>query len=289
MGISGSKQKTETKQAVRPVYEGQIKGAANTLDAAYAQQAPRTQALADQIGGLIPSMIDRYNQGDPAVNAARNYVTTTLGGDPASNPYLDDMIAMTGENTRRQTLAGLGTRGLNGGSVAADIVSQNLAESELGARYRDYESGMARRAQAAGMAPGIAAGDLMTISPALAATDMAANLPMNQALKYAAGTGGLLGQYVNSEGNQTTSQSPGLMGIIGTGLQAASLFSDERLKTDIRRVGTTDGELPIYTFRYQGQGPTYMGVMAQDVEEMQPEALGPEVDGYKTVKYEEVR
>lgn len=65
--------------------------------------------------------------------------------------------------------------------------------------------------------------------------------------------------------------------------------SDRRLKTDIRRVGRTNGGLPIYTYRYKGDQTFQMGVMAQDVEQSQPQAIGPEIGGYKTVNLAEVR
>ncbi len=80
----------------------------------------------------------------------------------------------------------------------------------------------------------------------------------------------------------------GLFGLAGT-LGAAAIPSDERLKTGIRRVGSTDEGLPIYTYRYKAGGPTQMGVMAQDVAQMQPHALGPIVHGFGSVRYSEVR
>jgi hypothetical protein len=71
--------------------------------------------------------------------------------------------------------------------------------------------------------------------------------------------------------------------MIGTG---AYIFmaSDRRLKTNIQRVGTTDGGLPIYTYKYKGESMTQMGVMAQDVEKVNPEAVR-EFGGYKAVNY----
>lgn len=66
------------------------------------------------------------------------------------------------------------------------------------------------------------------------------------------------------------------------------MFSDRRLKTDIRRVGETNDGVPIYTFRFKGSPVTQMGVMAQDVEKRQPRAVvdrGP----YKGVRYDRLR
>lgn len=281
------KKKQKSTQTNKPVYGAEIRGAHGMLQDAYTSGAPRVQDFADQIGTLLPGYLERAKNGDPAVNAARGYITDTLEGDPAQNPYLDDMIAQTGDNTRRAIQTQLGTRGGIGGSAERDIVSRALSENEMGMRYQDYDREMSRRAQAAGMAPGIAAGNFLGLAPALQVADFAGSSPMNNALKYAAGTGGLLGQYQTVNGQQTQS-GMGWGEIIGLGMQAGSMFSDERLKSDIKRVGQTNAGLPIYTYR-MGDGPTQMGVMAQEVDVMQPEASGPDRDGYRTVYYGEVR
>jgi hypothetical protein len=61
--------------------------------------------------------------------------------------------------------------------------------------------------------------------------------------------------------------------------------SDIRLKTDIRQVGTTAHNLPLYTFRYIGKDGQYEGVMAQDVLKVMPRAVIVDEDGYYRVDY----
>ena len=61
--------------------------------------------------------------------------------------------------------------------------------------------------------------------------------------------------------------------------------SDRRLKTDIRRVGTTRLGLPLYQFRYRDLPQVYEGVMAQDVAVMHPGAIKPLPQGYMAVDY----
>jgi hypothetical protein len=61
--------------------------------------------------------------------------------------------------------------------------------------------------------------------------------------------------------------------------------SDVRLKTDITRVGTTAGGLPLYTFRYIGHDALFQGVMAQDVLAARPDAVVPLPGGYLGVDY----
>jgi hypothetical protein len=64
-------------------------------------------------------------------------------------------------------------------------------------------------------------------------------------------------------------------------------LSDIRLKTDIHRVGTTVFGLPLYQFEYRNKlGPHYIGVMAQDVLKVKPEAVSIGADGFYRVNYD---
>ena len=287
MGMSGSSQKTTSKSSVKPIYAGEIKNSANILQDAYTRQAPKIGVVSDQFLTNSSKLLGNAIRGNPAVNAAEDYVVDTITGD-GSNPYIDEMADITGNRIRNQMQASMGTRGLTGTSNYADMITRALAENETNLRYQDYDREQARRAQAAGMAPSVAAGEFLGYAPALATAQFGANAPLDAGLKQAAGIGGLLGQYTNQQGTQVTKQDGGLMPIIGAGLQAASLFSDERLKSDVKRVGKTDKGLPIYTYR-MGDGPVQMGVLAQEVEKRQPGASGPTVGGYRSVDYGRVR
>jgi len=93
---------------------------------------------------------------------------------------------------------------------------------------------------------------------------------------------------VNSNYQQQLSAAQGawggIGGLFGTAI-SGGLFSDRRLKTDIRRVGATDAGVPVYTYRYITGGPVHMGVMAQDV----PDAAFETPSGFLAVDYAEVR
>lgn len=92
-------------------------------------------------------------------------------------------------------------------------------------------------------------------------------------------------------------------GIIGGVL---GLFSDPRLKTNIRRVGSRPDGLGVYGFDYLWSGPEIhaigpafnpykdptrvpvsrkLGVMADEVHTLRPDALGGSVAGFRTVDY----
>lgn len=213
MGLSSSKTTTTNTPSKQQVDAG------NTLSGAFTQQMPKINAYADQVGGLIPGMIDKYRAGDAGVNAARGYVTSTLG-QTGENPYLQQMIDQSGGDMARQVNASLGTRGNLGGSVQAKIMANQLSRNALGMRFDDYNRSQQMKAQAAGMAPGLAAADTIQIAPLLSATQLAGGMPMDAVGRYASGMGGLFG----NTGSQTTTQSPGLGGILGgllgTGLSA---------------------------------------------------------------------
>lgn len=94
-----------------------------------------------------------------------------------------------------------------------------------------------------------------------------------------------VGSNAGGTSTQTTPGPSALSQIAGVGLTALGMFSDERVKENVERVGQTDDGLPIYTFRYKGSPQTQMGLMAQDVEQVKPEAVGS-LGGIKTVNYD---
>ncbi len=102
------------------------------------------------------------------------------------------------------------------------------------------------------------------------------------------------GQLIAGVGQESTSKSkPGIGGMIGgvaSGLASnpAIFASDERLKKNIKKIGKTSEGLGVYEYDYiDGHGP-YVGVMAQEVAKIKPEALGPTVAGYMTVDYSKI-
>lgn len=79
---------------------------------------------------------------------------------------------------------------------------------------------------------------------------------------------------------------PGLFQLAGT---AVMKYSDRRLKKNIYRIGHLPNGLNIYRFEYRAGGPTQVGVMADEVELIIPEAVLTRSDGYKMVNYSMLR
>jgi hypothetical protein len=78
------------------------------------------------------------------------------------------------------------------------------------------------------------------------------------------------------------------------GAAAITKFSDIRVKQDIVQVGRLDNGFPLYAFQYKpefrdecGHG-FQIGVMAQDVEKIIPDAVSTHAGGYKMVDYGKV-
>lgn len=78
----------------------------------------------------------------------------------------------------------------------------------------------------------------------------------------------------------------GLMGMGGK-IGAAALplmFSDERLKENIEKVGTLKGH-SLYSYNYKGNDKEHIGVMAQEVEKKRPDAVKKTAGGVRMVDY----
>lgn len=82
----------------------------------------------------------------------------------------------------------------------------------------------------------------------------------------------------------------GLFGIAGAVASnpavGAAVFSDRRLKRNLKRIGrTARDKLPIYEFSYRGSRSRHVGVMAQHVAAIRPEAVVRDPSGYLMVDY----
>ena len=62
--------------------------------------------------------------------------------------------------------------------------------------------------------------------------------------------------------------------------------SDIRLKRDIKPLGSTPDGLTLYSFRYRWGSESFLGVMAQDVIAVKPEAVTIDDNGFLAVDYD---
>lgn len=98
---------------------------------------------------------------------------------------------------------------------------------------------------------------------------------------------GLVNNNYNAQLQQYNAGMGGLFGTLGAlGGAAISKWSDARLKEDIQPVGKLDNGLTVYLYKYKSGGPYEIGLIAQDVEDLNPSAV-EEVDGFLSVDYRE--
>lgn len=94
---------------------------------------------------------------------------------------------------------------------------------------------------------------------------------------------GLVNQQYQAQLANSQSQMGGIFGLLSSGI---SLLSDRRAKQDIERVGSLDNGLPVYAYRYKGSETVQIGLMADEVERVHPEAVAMGADGFKRVRYD---
>jgi hypothetical protein len=64
--------------------------------------------------------------------------------------------------------------------------------------------------------------------------------------------------------------------------------SDVALKHDIVLLGRLNNGLGLYRFAYNGSDQVYVGVLAQEVQEVMPQAVVRDRDGYLRVHYDKL-
>ena len=74
----------------------------------------------------------------------------------------------------------------------------------------------------------------------------------------------------------------------GGGRGGGGRRSDVTLKHDITLLGRLDNGLGFYRFSYSGNDKVYVGVMAQEVQTIMPEAVVRDRDGYLEVLYDKL-
>jgi len=196
---------------------------------------------------------------------------TQFGNDYATTKFDDafnrDMAQKTSQFNRLASVAGLGQTSLGQVNTAGMNAANNISANQIGA-------GNAR-----------AAGYLSTANAIGNGINQGTAWWLNSGQTNPLTSPNASGAYGNVYGDGAGIDPYGYLGGAGT----AGDYSDARLKTDIRRVGTTDEGLPIYIYRYKAGGPYRMGVMAQELEAVDPEAVTYDAHGLRMVDYTKVR
>lgn len=106
-------------------------------------------------------------------------------------------------------------------------------------------------------------------------------------------TGNTITDLITGQGNAQAAGIVGAANARASGIENIAkigttiALSDRRFKRDIERIGTLDNGIPVYRYKFKNRQETHIGVIAQDVEKVKPEAV-IEHEGVKYVDYEAV-
>lgn len=291
----------------------QYKNFANMDRVGYAINAAERNASNPYIGGMVDSAMF-----DAKRNAGEN-VLPSIYRSAAGNGNINSSRTAISEGILNRGLAD------KAANISADLRGQaygqglQLGQNDLGMMLKNidsqgtlfgnmYQSGMAGNQQAFGQQ------DALTKSGAAATSALVGNNQAkldNSLAKYNQPYENLKKYYgiVGSNnwgktGTQTTTEEsdPGLGSILGSAISGigslfsggakssamaglAAFFSDERAKTDIKKLGVDDDTgLTMYAYRYKGDPKSYpkvVGPMAQEVAEKYPHAA-KSINGHLT-------
>ena len=222
------------------------------------------------------SAINTINQGfNPTPQQLSSNINEQL------NPYNQDVISQInqqayGANSALQSgLAGAGQFGSNRATLGANNIANQQAQTIGSVLQPQYQNALTNS---------------LTTIPQLQAQSAAGQLQGGQfqrqlglqtaqapitALQSIAQILGIL----PTQSGQQTSQGSGSSSSVNFGL----FSSDELLKENVIPCGV-ENNFPVFEFSYLGDDARYIGVMAQDVEKIRPDAV-EELNGFKAVDY----
>jgi hypothetical protein len=249
------------------------------------------------------------------INSALGRVQSTMGegfnpdlpstgmnpGQSYQDAYMQRLAPQIAQS-REATTAALANQGVVPGTQAYEnaMRQQSMKENDLllGATTQGFGVGQQANQQAYNQAMTNYNLPLNTLSALRSGSQVQNPSFVNSSQQATTGGADILGAsqmgYNASMGNFNAQQAAqqnlnqGLMGLGGAGIMA---FSDIRMKENINYIGTLPNGLPFYNFEYKpefkdiaGHGK-FVGVMAQEAELVQPEAVITNADGYKMVNY----
>lgn len=234
----------------------------------------QTQAINNPWAGVQPYLLDIFQRGKSAVNAGSPLLSQASGAvggmlspgflNPETNPAfrnsVNDALGLA-----KSQFAGQygGPAGQNlGNSGYQESLARGLGAAATNAYADQYNKNVAAQLGAVSAAPGLQAAPLEQYKSLLSL-----GLPFGQSTNQQP-------YYQNN-----TAQTLGI-----AAAAAPFILSDVRAKENIERIGTHDTGVGLYKYTYKGDATPQIGVLAQEMEQVKPEAV-EEVNGVKFVNF----
>lgn len=253
--LSGKPQQEAAAEASRLQYQATLAG----IEA-------QKEALAQQRQDLSPfrNLSNTTATGSP-LNAFRRMALNQE--NYAYNPNKDSLLNNALNRTTRAVMDAQAAKGKLGSGSTLTSLTEAMApiymqrqEQQFNQNYNANNQQFNQLQNLLGMSQNAAAGQGAATQNA---TNNITDLTTQGANAQAAGQIGA-----------ANAQQQGTQNMMGLAMLAASMFSDERLKEDVKRVGKMDDGTPIYTYKYKdGDQRTHMGVMAQEARKKHPDAV----------------
>lgn len=279
MGLSSSTQTTGPSAQAMPY----LTAGSNALQSAVSANQGNLDNISSGMSNAFSGLLSAAQNGTPATNAASDWATNLLTGSYTPSSSLQGMINDTTNDVTNNVNSQFARAGQSNSSRQLGEVARQTATAENALKYQDYTNWQNRQAQAAQAALSLGNLNNQTYSTLGSLGTTAATTPYLGAQILSSGLGSLWGNSQTTTGSQSLGSS--LLGLAGSLGNAAILKSDRRLKTSIERLGAMSDGLGIYAYRYAADGFPMIGVMADEVADLRPQALGPVIGGYQTVNY----
>lgn len=280
-------------------YEGAENFSANrqqVVDAIKARAAPGQaaddRALETQLigRGLRPGTA-AWNSEMARNSAARN--DFNLAADLAGGQEQSRLVGMARDAAGFSNDANLQRAAFSNDAIASRFAAENAAslgaaDFRNNAALTDANFGNAARSQWMQEAYAQRNQPLQELSALMSGSQVQAPQFQSTPTTGVAGVdyAGMVQNKYQADSQAAAAKMGGLFGLLAAPFSMFSLKSDRRLKTDIRRVGMLDNGLPVYSYRYRGETATQIGLMADEVEKIHPEAVAIGDDGFKRVRYD---
>lgn len=256
-----------------------------------------TQTYSPEMQGVFQSGIKTQQNLANLAQEQSGRIGTLLGKDFSLNNDAVEGRLMELSRTRLDPLlderrekaeASLAARGIREGSTAYDRSIRNVDNAEndalvqllLGGRSQAINELMTERTQPLNEILALA-GQGQIQQPSF--------VPTSQTPVAGTDVAGITQQGYANQMNAYNQQQQGFNQMMGGLFSAGAALlplSDMRAKTDIRRIGTADNGLGVYVYRLKGERHYQIGFMAQEVAEINPDAVTLAGDGFLHVDYE---
>lgn len=207
------------------------------------------------------------------------------------NPYFEQMLAQTQDNTRNTVNQQFSNSGRLGSTSHIGDLTSSLADQEIRARYGNFDNEYQRMLGAQQQGLGLTGMLDSDVQQTLTAENDLFRRQNDANLGHVQDYMGLFKSGLSKDDSVYQQPENPWANVMSTGLGllggVGSILSDERAKENVKQVGKTKDGQKVYSYNYKGDDVTHMGLIAQEVAKDHPEAVTKRPDGLLQVNYGE--